>query len=130
MATIKEFVADVLMDKLDEYEGTSFYGPELAHNLLQQYNVDGSYTYSTYEAKQWVQEHFDELGEIVEEMTEEGLAPCNVFDNPEAFQVQIMLYVAGQLLRQCDTVNEFWNEEQELTKEIIAKIKEELNEIK
>ena len=129
MATIKEFVADVLMDKLDEYKGNSTYGAELDFYLLQQYNVDGSYTYSTYEAKKWVQEHFDELGEIVEEMTEEGLAPCNVFDNPECFMVQIMLYVAGQLLGQCDTVNEFWNEEQELTEEIIAKIKAELNEI-
>lgn len=126
MATIKEFVADVLMDKLDEYEGNSTYGADLAFYLLQRYNVDGSYTYSTYEAKKWVQEYFDELDEIVEEMTEEGLAPCNVFDNPEAFQVQIMLYVAGELLGQCDTVNEFWNEEQELTKEIVAKIKEEL----
>ena len=130
MATIKEFVADVLMDKLDEYEGTSSYGADLAYDLLQQYNVDGSYTYSTYEAKQWIASWFDELGEIVEEMTEEGLVPCNVFDNPEAFQVQIMLYVAGQLLGQCDTVNEFWNDKQELTEEIIAKIKEELNEIK
>ena len=130
MATIKEFVADVLMDKLDEYEGTSSYGADLAFYLLQQYNVDGSYTYSTYEAKQWVQEHFDELADIVNDMTEEGIPPCNVFDNPECFMVQIMLYVAGELLGQCDTVNEFWNEEQELTKEIIAKIKEELNEIK
>jgi hypothetical protein len=130
MAAIKEFVADVLTDKLDEYEGTSSYGADLAYHLLERYNVDGSYTYSTYEAKQWVASCFDELGEIVEEMTEEGLAPCNVFDNPEGFQVCIMLYVAGELLGQCDTVNEFWNEEQELTKEIIAKIKKELNEIK
>lgn len=127
---IKEFVADVLMDKLDEYEGTSSYGCDLAYILLQQYNVDGSYTYSTYEAKQWVASCFDELGDIVNDMTEEGIPPCNVFDNPEGFMVQIMLYVAGELLGQCDTVNEFWNEEQELTEEIIAKIKEELNEIK
>lgn len=129
MATIKEFVADVLMDKLDEYEGTSSYGCDLAYDLLQQYNVDGSYTYSTYEAKQWVQEHFDELGEIVEEIAEEGLPPCNVFENPEVFQIQIMLFVASDLLGQCDTVNEFWNDEQELTKEIIAKIKEELDNL-
>lgn len=126
---IKEFVADVLMDKLDEYEGNSSYGCDLAYDLLQQYNVDGSYTYSTYEAKQWVASCFDELGNIVNDMTEEGLAPCNVFDNPEAFQVQIMLYVAGGLLGQCNTVMAFWDEEQELTEEIIAKIKEELNEI-
>ena len=130
MATIKEFVADVLTDKLDEYKGTSSYGADLAYHLLQQYNADGSYTYSTYEAKQWVQEYFDELADIVNDMTEEGIPPCNVFDNPEAFVVQIILYVAGGLLGQCDTVAAFWDEEQELTEEIIAKIKEELNEIK
>jgi len=130
MATIKEFVADVLMDNLDEYEGNSTYGADLAFYLLQQYNVDGSYTYSAYEAKQWVQEHFDELADIVNDMTEEGLAPCNVFDNPECFMVQIMLYVAGGLLGQCDTVNEVWNEEFILEADIIKKIKEELNEIK
>ena len=129
METIKDFMVDVLKDKLDDYEGTSSYGADLSYDLLQQYNVDGTYTYNTYEAKQWVQEHFNELVEIVEEMTEEGLPPCNVFKNPEVFQVQIMLYVAGQLLGQCDTVEEFWNDEQELTKEIIAKIKEELDNL-
>ena len=130
MATIKEFVIDVLKDKLDEYEGNSTYGADLAFYLLQQYNVDGSYTYSTYKAKQWVASCFDELGDIVNDMTEEGIPPCNVFDSPEGFMVQIMLYVAGELLGQCDTVNAFWNEEQELTEEIVTKIKEELNEIK
>ena len=130
MATIKEFVADVLMDKLDEYEGTSSYGADLAFHLLERYNVDGSYTYSTYEAKQWVQEHFDGLADIVNDMTEEGIPPCNVFKNVEGFMVCVMLYIAGELLGQCDTVNEFWNEEQELTEEIVGKIKEELNEIK
>lgn len=129
MKTIKEFMVDVLKDKLYEYEGTSSYGGDLAYDLLQQYNVDGTYTYSTYKAKQWVQEYFNELSEIVEEMTEEGLPPCNVFKNPEAFQVQIMLYVAGGLLGQCETVNEFWNDEQELTEEIITKIKEELDNL-
>lgn len=129
METIKDFMVDVLKDELDEYKGTSSYGGDLVYDLLQRYNVDGTYTYSTYEAKQWVQEYFDELAEIVNEMTEEGLPPCNVFENPEAFQVQIMLYVAGQLLGQCDTVNKFWNEEQELTQEIIDKIKEELDNL-
>ena len=130
MATIKEFVADVLMDKLDEYEGTSSYGADLAYHLLEQYNVDGSYTYSTYEAKQWIQEHFDELDEIVEAMEDEGIPPVSVFKDTEGFMVCVMLYVAGELLGQCDAVIEFWDEEQELTKEIIAKIKKELNEIK
>ena len=129
METIKDFMVDVLKDKLDEYEGTHYYGGELDFYLLQQYNVDGSYTYNTYEAKQWIQEHFDELGDIVKEMTEEGLPPCNVFENPEAFQVQIMLFVAGDLLGQCETVNEFWDDEIVLEKNIIDKIKEELDNL-
>lgn len=129
MFTIKDFVVDVLKDKLDEYEDCTTCGGDLAYLLLEQYNIDGTYTYSTYTAEGWVKLHFDELGDIVYDMTAEGLPPCNVFENPEAFQVQIMLYVAGQLLGQCDAVNEFWNEEQELTQEIIDKIKEELDNL-
>lgn len=129
MFTIKDFVIDVLEDKLDEYEGSTTCGGDLYYLLLEQYNTDGTYTYSTYGAESWVKLHFDELGDIVHDMTAEGLPPCNVFENPEAFQVQIMLYVAGQLLGQCDAVNEFWNEEQELTQEIIDKIKEELDNL-
>ena len=130
MATIKEFVADVLIDKLDEYKGTSSYGADLAYDLLEEYNVNGTYTYSTHKAKQWVQEHFDELDEIVEAMEDEGLPPVNVFQNIEAFMVCVMLYVAGDLLGQCDTVTAFWNEEFILEADVIEKIKKELNEIK
>lgn len=129
MDTLKDFVIDVLKDKLDEYEDTYQYGSELVYDLLQQYNVDGSYTYNTCEAKQWVQEHFDELGEIVKEMTEEGLPPCNVFENPEAFQVQIMLFVASDLLGQCETVEKAWNDEIILDKDIIDRIKKELDNL-
>ena len=124
MEPIKDFMVNVLKDKLDEYEGTSSCGGKLGFYLLH-----GSYIYNAYESKQWVQEHFDELGEIVKEMTEEGLPPCNVFENPEVFQLQIMLFVAGDILSQCDTVSAFWDEKQELTKEIIAKIKEELDNL-
>lgn len=129
METIKDFMVDVLKDKLSEYEGTPSYGGELDFYLLQQYNIDGSYTYNTYEAKQWIQEHFDELGDIVKEMTEEGLPPCNVFENPEVFQVQIMLFVAGDLLSQCETVTSFWDDEIILEKNIIDKIKDELENL-
>lgn len=129
METIKDFVIDVLKDKLDEYEETYQYGSELVYDLLQQYNVDGSYTYNTCEAKQWVQEHFDELGNIVSDMKEEGLPPCNVFDDPEAFQVQIMLFVASDLLAMCETVEEAWNDEIILDKDIIDRIKKELDNL-
>lgn len=127
MANLKNWMVEVLTDELDSYEGNTCCGADLAFNVLERYNVDGSYTYSTYKAKQWVQEYFDELGDIVSDMKEEGLPPIDVFENVEGFQVCVMLYLAQTLLGQCETVDEFWNEEQEFTKEIIAKIEEELN---
>ena len=120
----KYFMVGVLKDKIDDYEGTSSCGRKLGFNLLH-----GSYIYNAYESKQWVQEHFDELGEIVKEMTEEGFPPCNVFENPEVFQLQIMLFVAGDILSQCDTVSEFWDDEIVLEMDIIDKIKEELDNL-
>ena len=127
MATIKGFVIDVLKDKLDEHEGNFFYGCDLAYDLLQQYNVDGSYTYNNNKAMLWVQEHFNELADIVDDMTEEGLPPVNVFKDVEGFMVSVMLYVANDLLGQCETVTEVWNDEFILDTETINKIKEELN---
>lgn len=129
MFTIKDFVIDVLEGQLDEYENSTICGGDLAYTLLEPYNIDGTYTYDTYAAIGWVKLHFEEISDIIFEMKKTGFCPVDVFDNPEAFQVQIMLYVAGQLLGQCDTVNEFWNEEQELTQEIIDKIKEELDNL-
>lgn len=129
MFTIKDFVIDVLENKLDEYEDCTTCGGDLAYLLLEQYNTDGSYTYSTYKAEGWVKLHFDELGDIVHDMTAEGIPPCNVFENPEAFQVQIMLYVASDILGQCETVTEVWNDEFILDKDIIGKIKEELENL-
>lgn len=129
MFTIKDFVIDVLEDQLDEYEDSTIYGGDLAYTLLEPYNIDGTYTYDTYAAMGWVTLHFEEISDIIIEMKKTGFCPVDVFDNPEAFQVQIMLFVAGDLLGQCDTVNEFWNDEIILEKNIIDKIKDELENL-
>ncbi len=133
MDTLKNFVIDAINDELDNLnEGREIIGAELAYTLFEGYNIDGSYTYSTYKAKEWVKEYFDELGEIVEEIKDSSGAECipNVFDNVEAFQVVIILEYANNLLAQCETVANGWNDEIEMTAETIKKIKEELNEIK
>lgn len=129
MFTIKDFVIDVLEDQLDEYEDSTICGGDLAYTLLEPYNIDGTYTYDTYAAMVWVKLHFEEISDIIIEMKKTGFCPVDVFDNPEAFQVQIMLFVAGDLLGQCDTVNEFWDDEIILEKNIIDKIKEELENL-
>lgn len=130
--TLKNWMIEAIMAELEELEGQEVYGADLGYKVFERYNVDGSYTYSTNEAKEWVKEYFDELGEIVEEIKDNLGAECipNVFDNVEAFQVVIILEYANNLLAQCETVDNGWNDEIEMTEETIEKIKEELETIK
>ena len=66
------------------------------------------------------------MGEIVEEMQGQGLNAPNPFDEPEKFQVCVLLEGAQYLFSKCETVDENWNEEIELTPKIIRKICKEL----
>ncbi len=131
MKTIKAEVAEDLADKLNNYEGQSVYGCDLAFTLFECYNADGSVTYSTYEAKEWIKNHFDELGEIVEEMRDnwEYDAGADIFDNPEKFMTSVYLWIASEICGSLTSVQEFWNDSEELTAELIEKITNELNEI-
>jgi hypothetical protein len=121
-------VAERMADKLSEYEGQSVYGADLAFTLFESENIDGSITYSTYKAKEWIKKHFDELGEVVERMQAEWEynAGADIFDNPEKFMVSVYLWIASDICGTLETVNEFWNDSEELTAELIEKITEEL----
>ena len=121
-------VAERIADKLNEYEGQSVYGADLAFTLFECENIDGSITYSTYKAKEWIKKHFDELGEVVERMQAEWEynAGADIFDNPEKFMVSVYLWVASEICGTLETVNEFWNDSEELTAELNEKITEEL----
>lgn len=127
--TLKQFMVDAITDKLEEMEGMEIYGCDLGYQLFKEANVNGSYTCNAYEAKQWIKEHFDELGEVVEDiMFNLGAEPIlNIFDNPEAFQVVCMLELSATLMEQCQTVAKNWNNTMELTPETIKQIIKELN---
>ena len=124
-------VAERMADKFSSYEGVSVYGCDLSFKLFECENIDGSITYSTYKAKEWIKEHFDELGEIVERMQDEleYNAGADIFDNPEKFMVSVYLWVASEICGTLETVNEFWNDSEELTAELIEKITEELENL-
>jgi hypothetical protein len=121
-------VADFLGAKLYQNTGRSVYGCDLAFTLLEGENVDGSITYNRYKATEWIQEHFDELGEVVERMQDEWKynAGADIFDNPEKFMVSCYLWIASEICGTLETVDEFWNDEKELTEELNEKILDEL----
>ena len=126
MKTLRNYIIDETIYNLKEREGETVYACDLAYTVFESANVDGSYTYSTYKATQWVKKYFDSLGEIVDELKSNGIDAPNPFDEPEKFQVCILLEGAQYLLSQCETIDENWNDEIELTPKTIRKICKEL----
>lgn len=120
-----EIIKD-LIDQLDGYEGSSIYGCDMAYTLFEGYNVDGSVTYNTYQASEWLNKYRTDVGYEIQELEDEGLPTANPFLEPEKLMVQVYLKVADDVLSQCELIEENWNDKLELTKENIKKLTEEL----
>jgi len=121
------------IDELDEMRGwdNEVYMSELGMKLTENINIDGSATYSTYMAKQYIKEWFDEAGEVYEyEKDNYGEVLHNPFESPEAFHVCMIIHGVENILSQCPTVQKLWDEEILLTDEIIGKIIAEIEEVK
>ena len=105
MKTLNALERDVLermIDALDDMEGRDGYVSDLAFTLFEGENIDGSMTYSTYKAEQWIAEHFHDLADVVEDMAADWDITPNPFSNPEKFMVQVVLYLAEQLVYKSD----------------------------
>lgn len=86
METLNALERDVLermIDALDDMEGRDGYVSDLAFTLFEGENIDGSMTYSTYKAEQWIAEHFHDLADVVEDMAADWDITPNPFSNPE-----------------------------------------------
>lgn len=66
---------------------------ELACQIWEDANINGSITYNTYEAERWIAEHFSDLREYVQDAKEQEFLTIDAFDNPEGFMVQIVIYI-------------------------------------
>lgn len=105
MKNLNKLEKDVLarmIDNIDTLEGRDGYVSELAFTLFENENINGSMTYSTYKAEQWIAEHFHDLADVVEDMAADWDITPNPFSNPEAFMVQVVLYLAEQLVYTSD----------------------------
>lgn len=107
----------------------SDYGCDLAYTLTQDINCNGTATFSTYEAKQYIREWWDEAGEVYEyQKFHYGEALHNPFENPEAFHVCMIIEGVRTLLSRCPLIDEYWNDELVLTDEAIDRLISEISE--
>lgn len=133
---MKNYVIDLLLNELENYEDTKVYACELDYTLLEGYNIDGSITYNTYEAKEWIKEHYDDIGEFLENYSfcvgNDNLSSLaiDIFTNPEKAMVIICLEKANEILSSLDFVKENWDNEIILNTKNISKIEKGLKDLK
>lgn len=127
MANLNDWLKEEVIEKLEELkgEGYSCYPSDLSFRLFETANVDGSYTYSRHDAMDWIKEYFDDLGEVYEEIQEELGEVKNPFENPEVFQVQVILFKAGDILYESETFSNL-EDETEFTDRLLDTIIAEL----
>ena len=125
-----DYTKEFLLNQLEDYKGCKSYACELYILLTEGINADGSATYSTHEAKEYIKEWFEEAGEYYEYAKMNfGEVFINPFENPEAFQVEMISQGVSSLLSQVETISDNWNEEIEITEELIKEIKDHISTI-
>lgn len=102
---LEKDVLEMMIVNLDDMEGRDGYVSDLAFDLFEGENIDGTITYDRKEAQAWIAKHFYDLGGVIEEMAAEWDMTPNPFNNPEAFHVQVVLFVAAGLVAQSDWTN-------------------------
>lgn len=130
MQSFEEYCKDFINDKLEEYIGITVYGADLGFTLTEGINSDGTATYSKQKAMEYIKEWFDEAGEVYQYQVDNyGKACQNPFENPEAWMVCMIIEGVNNLLGQCETVENFWNDEKEITEELMENIKSEVQDL-
>ena len=117
---------------LEDYRNypITVYACDLGIDLTQSINVDGSATYSSWKAKEYLRHWWDEAAEYWEyEKDNFGVHPHNPFENPEAYHVCMIIWGVNELLHECRFVSDNWEKEIELNPETVDIIINEINEL-
>ena len=129
---MKKDVINLLIENLENYEGTKVYGCDLAYKLLEGYNVDGSILYNTYKTIEWLKNNIEDIYDFLpsykfEFGDEEYVKLCiEILEDPEKGMVKIVLAKAEEILSKLKFIRKNWNNEIVLNNKTINIIKEEL----
>ena len=123
MESFVDYCKQYILDHIADHEGHWYYGGEVGYHITQGANCDGTLTHSTAEAKRYLGEWWDECGEYWEyEKGNFGEHFHNPFDEPEAYMVCMVIEGVNSILGNCPCLDNSWNEELELTGDVIREI--------
>lgn len=127
METFEQYCKSYIEDNLSQYIGGQFFAGELGWEITQGPNADGTLTYSTAIAKEYLREWWNDAADYFNYSVSEYGTPPNVFENPERYMVCMVTSGVNILLSQCEFIQNNWNTEFILTEEVVNKIIKELD---
>ena len=113
LESFTNYCKEFIKDHIDGYTDQMVYGADLGYTITEGINADGSCTYSTYMAKQYIKEWWDDAADYFQYEKDNFGENNNPFENPEAFMV---------CMRYFNAHDELYNERFELTQEIADEI--------
>lgn len=123
-----DFCKNFILDEIDEFEGRDVYGADFGLELTEGMNCDGTFTYSTEKAKEYLKEWREEAGEYSDYEKFNFGERSNPFYNPERFTTGMVTEGVITILSRCQFIDNKWDEKFKLTEDVIALIKEQVEE--
>ena len=124
-----DYCKNYIIENLEDYIGTVCYMCELGYTITEGINANRTATYSTHEAMQYIQKWWYEASAYWNyEKFEFGENMHNPFENVEAYMVCMIIYGVSSLLGQCEVVDDNWNDEKEITEEMVKAILKEIED--
>ena len=131
--SFNEIIRDKIFDWLDDNEGVSVYGGELASEITMDDNNDGAFILYKKNAENFIKKFWDEASETYDDHVanfgkSDSFIP-NPFSDPEKYTFFMEDWGVNNIISQVELVNDNWNDEMELTPEIIGCIKNQINDL-
>lgn len=102
---VVQWAKDHIEDRLTDMEDMDIDLDDLAFELTDRENIDGSVFYNTAKSWEWIAEHRLDAGEVFEKVKDElGSCPNPLLD-PEAFCVVWLIELVREILAESETVN-------------------------
>ena len=125
---VSEFKTTI-KDKLQDYAGGTHYACDLAYTLFEGENANGSVLCNTYQTKEFIKANFDLFGDLVKYCEDNMDMVLNPMLEPEKAHVILLLESAQTILSKLPFIDENWNEQIELTDEVIQTLTEQLDDL-
>lgn len=116
------FVKDFIADRLNDFEGNTYDAPDLSFELTLEENNSGRVFNTTEEAECFICDNFAGARDTYNYFADQFGEHYNPFEKPDVFTFYMLYFGVDVLINQCDYIQEHWDEEVELTPEVIETI--------